>query len=173
MDADDSWSLNNSFTFSKINFINAATLAPPANIVKAEYYIDSDPGFGNAINIPFAPGTDISNLIFNPDISMIQTGLHQLHVRSMDGNGSWSLNSSFGFSKIGITNTRTLSPPSNIVKAEYYIDTDPGIGNAIHIPFTPGTDISNLIFNPDLTSVNRSSSIAYQGTRCRWQLVPE
>lgn len=32
----------------------------------------------------------------------------------------------------------------NITRVEYYVDTDPGIGNGISAPFSPGKDIQNL-----------------------------
>jgi sugar lactone lactonase YvrE len=154
LDANGGWSLNNSFPFAKVNLINLGILTPPANIILAEYYIDTDPGIGNAINIPITPGTDISKLIFNPDISKLSTGLHQLHIRALDANGSLSLNNAFSFGKVNFIDLGTLPPAPNMVLVEYYIDMDPGFGNAVNVPFTPGTDISNLTFNPDISKLN-------------------
>ena len=144
--------LNKLFIFS-ISLLDVIHLEAQTKIIKAEYYIDTDPGFGKAIAIPFPTGTDIPNLIFNPDITTVEAGLHQLHIRAMDADDSWSLNNTFSFSKINVNHVGTLAPAANIIKAEYYIDKDPGLGNAINIPFSPGTDLSNLVFNPDITRV--------------------
>jgi hypothetical protein len=122
------------------------------NIVAAEYSLDTDPGFGNGtpINIG-AASTEISTT-FSPSISNLSVGFHFLYVRGKDSKGIWSQNSIVGFYK---PDTTTFTSPTvpDVVAAEYFIDSDPGEGNRISIPFSPGIEVQPL-FTLDLASVS-------------------
>lgn len=118
------------------------------DIVKAEYFFDTDPGFGNGVDVPVSPGNDISFPI-NSSMSGMQTGLHRLFIRTLDANGKWSHSTPqlFYYEKAeGYT-------PSNLVKAEYFFDTDPGFGNGTDIVVTPGQDVS-FAFNASATNLS-------------------
>ena len=59
-------------------------------INKAEYFIDSDPGFGMATPIPVnSPGNDLS-LSFDVNTSTLSQGFHMVVVRARDELGRWS-----------------------------------------------------------------------------------
>jgi hypothetical protein len=59
-----------------------------------EYYIDSDPGLGNATPIlGFASSPNIVDYNFNVDVSGYPSGIHTLIVRSRDTTGRWSITS--------------------------------------------------------------------------------
>lgn len=107
------------------------------NIVKAEYFIDNDPGFGVATNIPVTSGTDVT-FTFTPSTSGLSAGLHRLFVRTKDAKGGWSLSTPQLF-YFGPSEGRN---EPNIVKAEYFLDTDPGFGNGTNIPVTAGVDVT-------------------------------
>lgn len=109
------------------------------NIIKAEYFIDNDPGFGNATNISISPSANIINNTFSIPSSVLTRGVHTLFIRSEDANGKWSVTSAHVFYNFGL--------PLNIVYAEYFLDTDPGFGNAINIPLTPATNINSNTFS--------------------------
>jgi hypothetical protein len=117
-----------------------------SNIVKAEYFINNDPGFGNATNIPITPGLDVQNVAFNAALDTLPAGVHQLYVRSKNAAGKWSVTNRFVF-------YRATGAMSNIVKAEYFINNDPGFGNATDIPITPGLDVQNVVFNAALDTL--------------------
>ena len=117
------------------------------NIVKAEYYIDTDPGFGNATAISVTPAANITNNTFIVPSGSLSKGIHTLFIRSRDASGKWSVTNSHVFYLFGL--------PVNIVKAEYYIDTDPGIGNATSITITPSTNIVNNTFNISVNLINQ------------------
>src|SRR3954470_579440 len=131
-------------------FCMAVFSASAQNITRAEYFVDNDPGFGNASAITINPGEDVS-VNFQFDISSLGFGFHNLYVRSyvspypvlVDGNtvvkGGWSLTSVRTFYKENISSANNALP--NITGVEYFIDTDPGFGNGSNIPLTPGTDI--------------------------------
>ena len=61
-----------------------------SNIVKAEYYIDTDPGFSKATNIAITASPDISAQAFSVDISALANGIHYLPARGIDAHGHWS-----------------------------------------------------------------------------------
>jgi hypothetical protein len=56
--------------------------AAPLNIVKAEYFVDNDPGFGLATDIPLTPAPEITNLAPTIDISGLTPGAHYLVVNN-------------------------------------------------------------------------------------------
>jgi|GEM_PF-3471774 len=108
-------------------------LAQP-NITKVEYYIDTDPGYGLATDIPFTSTNDI-DINFNPDISALSNGIHTFFVRAKDVNGKWTHTRSHSFYKgFGATNQ-----PISII--EYYFDTDPGYGKANALNFNPALEV--------------------------------
>ena len=109
------------------------------NIVFAEYFVDNDPGFGNATSISIVPSPNISDNLFNVSIGSLLSGLHTLFIRSKDANGKWSVTNPKIFYK-----TSASGISSNITRAEYFFDTDPGFGNATNIPVTAGTDVPNI-----------------------------
>ena len=130
--------------------------APPAvvNVTQLEYFIDNnDLGFGNCIPISFAAGTDIAGLNANINITGVPSGIHRLFIRSKDANGKWSLTnfSVFDNSAIMPYPTAPAAAPA-VSNMEYYIDTDPGFGNAtpISVPGNSG-DISNFAVNINLS----------------------
>jgi len=102
------------------------------NITAAEYFFDSDPGHGNGtpLSIP-SPSATVS---FPASISVsgLAGGFHFLAVRVRDANGLWSL-----FERRGLYVTAPDSNTTHISAAEYFYDTDPGVGNGI--PVSIGT----------------------------------
>ena len=89
---------------------------------QVEYFLDSDPGYGQARSISGITEGD-NALTF--DLSDAPAGAHVLYVRSQDEAGRWST---------------TMSRPlyieqlQDIVLVEYFIDNDPGIGKATPLP---------------------------------------
>lgn len=118
-DANNSWSL-----FETRGFYVSNVTANTTNIVAAEYFFDTDPGVGNAITIPIASGTIVN--FTTPIPTAFSTGFHYLAIRTKDAEGKWSL-----FEKRGFYVSFTTANTTNIVAAEYFIDTDPGAGNGI------------------------------------------
>lgn len=88
MDADGKWSETNIRLFAVLdpNF-NFPSNLTPGNITKLEYFIDTDPGFGNGNTVTVTPSNDISKT-FDADISGLPDGKHHIYIRTFD---SWSL----------------------------------------------------------------------------------
>lgn len=140
--------------------LSLALLAPysmvlaQANITKAEYFFDDDPGFGSGVNIALLAGEQtpvVGNKSFNADISALTTGVHQLFIRVKDANGNWSISSRTFFYKAPIMASGALP---NVVSAEYFFDDDPGFGSGSNISgITAGTTVLGKSFNANITSL--------------------
>jgi len=142
--ANGGWSHTNINTFF---IVNLATIFPAnsslSNISKIEYFIDTDPGFGNGTNIPFTVSTDVTVSGFAVNINGLSNGVHQLYTRSKDSNGSWGHTNIKTFFIVNLSST--IPPngtPGNITKMEYFVDTDPGFDNASAISFSPANDVT-------------------------------
>lgn len=123
------WSLTNTKYFIK----KAQSVQ---SVVKAEYFIDIDPGFDHAQSISLTPGLDISNVLISANIAGLSNGMHQLFVRTANDKGVWSLTNATSFLKI--------SKPVALTNAEYFFDTDPGFGNAIPVVLNNSINIQDL-----------------------------
>ncbi len=111
----------------------------PKNIVAAEYYIDSDVSGvgGNPIPGMFSSGMAINEAFTIPTTALTE-GLHVLHIRVKDADDTWSLYKRAYFYTHSSNSNVTATP---IVAAEYFFDTDPGVGTATDIAITEGFNI--------------------------------
>ncbi|RYY49658.1 MAG: T9SS type A sorting domain-containing protein [Chitinophagaceae bacterium] len=114
------------------------------NIIAAEYFVDTDPGVGAATVIPVTAATNISNLAASIGTTGLSNGFHRLFVRSKNQQGVWSITRMLDFLYDFNPAYSTLPALTNVVAAEYFIDTDPGVGMGAAIPITPGTDLPNI-----------------------------
>ncbi|MCU0368768.1 MAG: hypothetical protein MUF39_08050, partial [Cyclobacteriaceae bacterium] len=114
------------------------------NLTRAEYFIDTDPGFGNGTNLPITSGASI-NLAFTVPLNSLTPGFHTLHVRTRDNTTRWTH---------AHIQTFYVVPPImtpgvvNLTKAEYFFDTDPGQGNGTPITITSGNAQNNAFTIP-------------------------
>lgn len=143
-DQGGNWGLT---TVSLIYVLQPSLLLPVhdlrAAITKAEYFFDTDPGFGNGQNIPLTNDTvtTITNLAV--DITNLSLGTHRLFVRAGDQRGNWSIGSIGTLNILANIILPSYDAPAPIVSMEYFFDTDPGFGSATSLAITSGTDISN------------------------------
>jgi hypothetical protein len=129
--------------------IFVAILCYGQQINKAEYFIDSDPGYGLATEIPIVSPANHLTLSFNVDVSELTKGFHMMVLRARDDLGRWS-------------NTRQQvfyvfyaesSTEARIDKAEYFINTDPGFGLATEIPIVSPENYLTLNFEVDVNEL--------------------
>ncbi|TXD83082.1 T9SS type A sorting domain-containing protein [Subsaximicrobium wynnwilliamsii] len=149
-------------------FYILTTEAPAAgsNLSAAEYFIDTDPGVGNAIALSIASGQTIDNT-FSIPTSGLANGLHVLHMRTQDLDGTWSLYYRDYFYIHSVNNF--VSTP--ITGAEYFFDTDPGVGNGISIAITEGFTIDETLAIPvpeDMTDGNHYLYIRVKNMDDNW-----
>ena len=126
-DADSKWGL-----FESRGFYISSQTSNVTNIVTAEFFIDTDPGAGNGIAIVLASGPNPTFVATVPTAAF-SGGFHFVSIRTKDADGKWGLFENRGF----YISTQTNNV-SNIVAAEFFVDTDPGVGNGTSITLTPG-----------------------------------
>lgn len=138
-DNNGSWSITNRWLFFK-------DLIPSATINRLEYFVDTDPGFGNGSTVTISPAANISNTFFTVDVTGLSNGMHTVFLRSKDNNGSWSITNRWLFFK-------DIVPAANVSKMEYYIDTDPGFGSGTDIPVIAGADLTDIAVPVNTTAL--------------------
>ncbi len=163
MDASGRWS-----TVQSIPFFKQLYQPVLPDIIKAEYFFDTDPGYGNAVQLSFTPGTD-KNISWIASIASLNQGFHQMLVRVQDSAGNWSLAQHLPFYKQQVS----VQEP-DIVKVEYFIDTDPGYGMGVDVAFTQDTGNLDLAFAIDIQDLSQgfhSLCIRSKDSRGKWSLV--
>ncbi|WP_114781788.1 LamG-like jellyroll fold domain-containing protein [Botryobacter ruber] len=147
------WTTTLMKTFYKQTLADVVPGEQLANITKGEYFFDTDPGYGLGTPISISPGQDLQNVTLAADISALSNGFHNLHLRFKSANGKWSTTTMTTFFKQGISQVEGAAR-KNIVKGEYYVDTDPGFGKGTNIPLTAAPDLTNLAFTLDMNQVS-------------------
>ena len=119
-----------------VMLFSTATLwaaAQDTSVIKMEYFIDTDPGVGNAASVNIPASADVT-FPFTVNLTGYAIGYHKLYIRTRDNLGRWSLTAK--------RNIEVLSSQiqNNVVSGEYFIDQDPGFGagTAINVS-TPDT----------------------------------
>ncbi|MBL7859271.1 MAG: gliding motility-associated C-terminal domain-containing protein [Cyclobacteriaceae bacterium] len=117
---------------------------PATSLTRAEYFIDTDPGFGNGTNLPITAGATI-NFAFTVPVNSLTPGFHTLHVRTRDNSARWAHAHIQTFYIVP-----PVTPPGavNLTKAEYFFDTDPGQGNGTPIALTASSTQNNALAIP-------------------------
>ena len=124
-DATGKWAL-----YSQRMFYVATNANTAANIVAGEYLIDADPGVSIAtpVAVTITPSATVATLIDVP-VAGLSEGFHTLALRFKNADGVWG-----AYSQRLFYITPSALATGNIVAAEYFIDTDPGIGLAANLP---------------------------------------
>lgn len=137
------------------------------NMVKAEYFLNSDPGYGMGTEVSFSPVLDKSNHMFPIDVSGLEFGVHRLHVRYMSEKGKWSEDEITPFLyKDGELYT--------LVKGEYFFDMDPGLGMATPFTLPSDVDVADLdilVFTTGLDAGDHDLYIRTQNANQEWSLT--
>lgn len=167
------WSSTNVKSFV-VDYDPAYSAAPAAaqNITAVEYFIDTDPGFGNATPISITPGLNVSNVTANINTAGLTNGVHRVFFRSKNVNGKWSITNVKDFT-VDIDPAYPSAPnaPGNITYAEYFFDTDPGYGNGTLIPITSGIDLSNITFSANTAALNDSTHTLFVRSLDDWSMT--
>ncbi len=143
-----------------------------ANIQAAEYFIDTDPGVGSGTVISTAGGANILENFSIPS-GALGNGYHVLGVRTQNAEGRWSMYERRVFLiQDPADDLNFPQTVSNIQAAEYFIDTDPGVGSGTVIPTAGGSTISENFSIPTgaLSSGYHVLCIRTQNTEGRWSM---
>ncbi len=113
-----------------------------SNIVYVEYFLNSDPGYGNGTSVLVDASPQIDSLGFSVDISSLDYGFNYLYIRAKNSAGIWSLSNIRSFYKETV-----YTQPADIVYLEYFTGNDPGPGNGAQVSLSPepNTDSINVV----------------------------
>ena len=130
--------------------VSMAALAQDTTVVQLEYFFDSDNGVGNNTLVNVVPAAD-GTFPFTANIAGLSVGNHKLYIRTKDNLGRWSLTAR--------RNVEVFTPDAKVtlVSGEYFIDSDPGFGNAM--PATVTSPDSVILQN--FTAATSSLSVGY------------
>ena len=118
-----------------------------AQLTSGEYFFDTAPANGGGTAISFSSAENINQTIAVP-ISTLSTGFHNLFIRVKDVDNVWSHYEGRTFYIIPPAETTTQP---QLVSGEWFIDTDPGLGNGTLINFTAADEVNPVIAIPSGT----------------------
>src|SRR5690606_12628862 len=124
------------------------------------------PGVGNAESLAISQGESVNEFISIP-LTSITEGVHVLHIRVKNNLNQWSLYARQVFYK----SPQILG--NEIVAAEYYIDEDPGVGNAETVAISQGESVDellNIVIPEDLAEGEHVLHIRVQRSDGKWSL---
>ena len=141
----------------------------PQNVTQAEYFINTDPGFGSGTAIPITAAQDINGIIASINTSSLSAATtNQLFVRTKNAEGFWSITNISTF-VVNATSDPVYPAaplaPTNVTLAEYFIDTDPGFGNGVPITLSAGVDIANLNVVVDVNALAQGQHVLFVRSR--------
>jgi hypothetical protein len=173
LNAEGEWAVTSVRSFV-VDFDPAYLTVPatPLNVVQAEYFVDTDPGFGNGTAITVTPGIDINNISADINTASLVQGVHRLYIRTLNLEGEWAVTSVRSF----VVNEDPFYPiapaaPGNIIRAEYFFDTDPGFGNGTAITITPAVNIIDLTFPANTSSLTGGTHRLYIRSLDDWSIT--
>lgn len=133
-DINDAWSLYYKQTFLVHDFTNSIT---PSQIIAAEYFIDTDPGTDSGTAFAITPGFSVSESLAI-STAALSDGIHTLYIRTKDDDDRWSLY----YKQTFLVHSFNLPIQTQISRAEYFFDTDPGVNLGQEITISPGFNLN-------------------------------
>ncbi len=153
-------------------FAAIAISALSQNVIKGEYFIDSDPGIGNATDFTIqVPDSDFTQTLNIPYSVFKAAGYHNVFMRVQDSNGNWSHTSR------NLAESEENPDMGEIIKVEYFFNKDNGVGNNSFVLIDASSDKTwnfNIPFEqlPTEWKANDTLSIrVQQGSNHIWSLT--
>ncbi|MDY0216776.1 MAG: T9SS type A sorting domain-containing protein [Bacteroidales bacterium] len=117
--------------FTRVVNIESSILSTNKKIIQAEYFWDSDPGIGNGTTILALDGNfdEAIETVFSSATTQPAVGLHTFNIRVKDFGNFWGPT----FTKVVNIENTIVATDKKVIQAEYFWDTDPGIGNGTAI----------------------------------------
>jgi Secretion system C-terminal sorting domain len=135
----------------------------------AEYFFDNDPGKGKAISLAIDSVSDTVNIIRQVPVGALTEGFHVLYIRFKDSSGNYSLAEKASFYVTAYADTM-----SKILAAEYFIDTDPGVGKGKKLAVTEPVDTLkkkyNIVLGAALSSGQHFLGVRVKNEDGQWSL---
>ena len=129
-------------------------------VTAAEYFFDSDPGYGQATVINNVRGDEVEIAIPTSNLSV---GAHTLCLRTLGSNGIWST-----------TMTKpifVMSTGSEVARVEYFFDNDPGYGKGSVLATSGSPDVTIEISTADIAPGAHMLYLRSQDTNGHWSSV--
>jgi len=143
-DARGVWSNTHGRSFYKEILTSSNTQLAKVN--KLEYFVDTDPGFGNGTPLQLPPTLDVDNYEFLMDMTNVSIGNHKVYVRAQDENGVWSMVKAGDFE---------IKPPTELIISLGNMEGTICAGATVAIPFTVnGPYGSNNVFTAQLSNAS-------------------
>ncbi len=150
---DDTWGV-----FEARGFYITSTTTNAPDIIAAEYFFDTDPGNGNGTSLPVTPGATVNFTVGLPATGLLP-GFHFLAIRTKTADGKWGI-----FEGRGLYVSGSTTNVPDITAAEYFFDTDPGVGNGTPLSITSG---ANVNLNVSLPATGLSPGFHFLAIRMR------
>lgn len=166
----NNWSLYD----KKVFYISEPHTHTPSPITTIEYYLDTEPGTGNGKTVTVTSGNTINETFSldlfttNDDVPTVLTDFHFIYFRAKNQNNTWGL-----YDKKNFYVSEVFTPVNTtITNAEFFVDTDPGIGNAsaITLPVANGNQYAFDITAPSLTEGDHLLYIRIKNSSNIWSL---
>jgi hypothetical protein len=138
------------------------------NILRGEYFIDQDLGFGENIAFEIVDAPQVSDLDVIVDLAGYDPGTHTIGIRTYNDSSRWSLTN---FSKAVII--APAAPLDDLVEVEYFLNQDPDFGEG-QVAWTGNSPDEQITFEPDLSGAVVGINTLFIRSRTsddRWSLT--
>lgn len=132
------------------------------DLVRMEYFFDSDPGYGNGFPLT---GASTGENTYEMSFESLTPGYHLLSLRAQDENGCWSTVMS---RPVYVQSVLEAIPVRQI---EYFFDTDPGYGKGFALAQPNEGENTYEISFESLSSGYHLLSLRAQDEKGRWSSV--
>ncbi len=134
---------------------------PSPRLARKEYFIDTDPGQGNGIGSSVAYSDSVMETISSISTTGLSVGTHFLFIRYADSAGQWGNVQSVAFTITGVVAAAPERQSAPLNKREYFIDTDPGLGNGVVSAFAAADSVADTILFIPTVGLSSGGHILY------------
>lgn len=132
--------------------------AQAQNLIRGEYWIDQDLGFGANNSFALAQQPDVASIQLPISLNGYSPGVHTIGIRTLNSDGHWSVTN---FSTAVVTTEPELPL---LTRVEYFLDQDPGFGEGTEAWSGAGTDAPAIGFQPDVSALAPGSHTLFTRT---------
>lgn len=114
-------------------------LSMAQNLSRLEYFLDRDPGYGQAQTVTLPAQNQVSGLPVSFALpANLSPGIHVMGYRTKMAAGPWSQTNFITFQ------TADSTAPITLESVAYFWDKDPGFGNEAYIPLAENPQIQTV-----------------------------